>query len=30
MAMTGISVTNGTWLLCDPTAPPPETITWRV
>ena len=30
MAMTGISVANGTWLLCDPTAPPPEAISWRV
>ncbi len=30
MAMTGISVANGTWMICDPTAPPPDTISWRV
>lgn len=30
MAMTGISVTNGAWLICDPTAPPPTAISWRV
>lgn len=30
MAMTGISVTNGAWLICDPTQPPPTAISWRV
>ena len=29
LAMTGTSVTNGQWLRCDPTAPPPAEIVWR-
>jgi broad specificity phosphatase PhoE len=29
LAMTGVRVTNGEWLRCDPTAPAPETIVWR-
>ena len=29
LAMTGHSVTNGEWVRCDPTAPPPEEIVWR-
>lgn len=30
LAMTGQSVTNGTWLRCDPTAPPPAEVIWKV
>lgn len=30
LAMTGVSVPNGQWLECDPTAPPPENIVWKV
>ena len=29
LTMTGQSVTNGTWLRCDPTTPAPENLTWR-
>ncbi len=29
LALTGQSVTNGTWLRCDPHAPAPETIVWH-
>jgi len=29
LAMTGVRVTNGEWLRCDPTAPAPAAITWR-
>ena len=29
LAMTGTSVTNGQWIRCDPTTPPPQTIKWR-
>ena len=29
LSMTGISVMNGNWLRCDPTAPPPAEIVWR-
>jgi len=29
LSMTGQSVTNGTWLRCDPTAAAPETLVWR-
>jgi broad specificity phosphatase PhoE len=30
LCMTGTSVMNGTCLRCDPTAPPPPEIVWRV
>jgi broad specificity phosphatase PhoE len=30
MALTGQSVQNGQWLRFDPTAPPPDEISWRV
>jgi broad specificity phosphatase PhoE len=30
LSMTGVSVTNGSWLRVDPTAPPPAEIVWRV
>jgi broad specificity phosphatase PhoE len=29
LAMTGISVTNGEWLRCDPAAAPPADLVWR-
>ena len=29
MALTGISVTNGEWLRCDPTEAAPAEIVWR-
>jgi glucosyl-3-phosphoglycerate phosphatase len=29
LAMTGVRVTNGEWLRCDPTAPAPDAIVWR-
>jgi hypothetical protein len=29
MSMTGLSLQNGQWLRCDPTAPPPAEIPWR-
>lgn len=29
LSMTGQSVTNGQWLRCDPTDPPPATLVWR-
>ncbi len=29
LCMTGQTVTNGQWLRCDPTAPPPAEIVWR-
>jgi len=29
LTMTGTSVTNGQWLRCDPTQPPPEELVWR-
>ena len=29
LTMTGTSVTNGQWLRCDPTMPPPEELVWR-
>jgi glucosyl-3-phosphoglycerate phosphatase len=29
LCLTGRSVTNGQWLRCDPTAPPPEQLVWR-
>ena len=30
MSMTGLSLQNGQWLRCDPTAPPPAEIPWKV
>jgi broad specificity phosphatase PhoE len=30
LCMTGTSVMNGHWLRCDPTAPAPDPIVWRV
>jgi broad specificity phosphatase PhoE len=30
LCMTGTSVMNGQWLRCDPTAPAPAEIVWRV
>ncbi|MDE2580628.1 MAG: histidine phosphatase family protein [Rhodospirillales bacterium] len=30
MALTGLSIPNGEQLRVDPTAPPPETIPWKV
>lgn len=29
MSMTGLSIQNGQWLRCDPTAAPPTDIPWR-
>ncbi|HUB14713.1 MAG TPA: histidine phosphatase family protein [Acetobacteraceae bacterium] len=29
LCLTGQSVMNGTWLRCDPKAPPPPRIMWR-
>jgi glucosyl-3-phosphoglycerate phosphatase len=29
LCMTGKSATNGQWLRCDPTQPPPDQIVWR-
>lgn len=29
LSMTGMSVTNGEWLRCDPNGAPPEQLTWR-
>jgi glucosyl-3-phosphoglycerate phosphatase len=29
LSLTGISVTNGQWLRCDPTEPGPQEIIWR-
>ncbi len=29
LCLTGQSVMNGTWLTCDPKAPPPTQIVWR-
>jgi broad specificity phosphatase PhoE len=29
LSLTGISVTNGQWLRCDPTEAPPAQLTWR-
>jgi broad specificity phosphatase PhoE len=29
MSMTGRSVGNGDWLRCDPTAPAPDSISWK-
>ena len=29
LALTGISLANGEWVRCDPTAPPPDTVEWR-
>ena len=29
LAMTGVRVTNGEWLRCDPTGPAPDAIVWR-
>jgi broad specificity phosphatase PhoE len=29
MSVTGQSLGNGEWLHCDPTAPAPESISWR-
>jgi broad specificity phosphatase PhoE len=29
LCMTGQSVMNGTWLRCDPHAPPPAQLVWR-
>ncbi len=29
LALTGVSVPNGGWQRCDPTAPAPERIVWR-
>ena len=30
MAMTGLSMQNGTWMRFDPTSPAPATVSWRV
>lgn len=30
LSMTGVSVMNGRWLRCDPTAPAPQEIVWAV
>jgi len=30
LSMTGQSVTNGTWLRCDPTQAAPDELVWRV
>jgi broad specificity phosphatase PhoE len=29
LSMTGQSVANGQWVVCDPTMPPPDEIVWR-
>jgi broad specificity phosphatase PhoE len=29
LAMTGVRVSNGEWLRCDPTAPAPDAVVWR-
>jgi broad specificity phosphatase PhoE len=29
LTLTGVSVMNGQWLRCDPTAPAPEQLIWR-
>ena len=29
LAMTGVSLANGQWLRCDPTAPAPAAIKWQ-
>ncbi len=29
LSLTGISVTNGQWLRCEPREAPPEQLTWR-
>jgi broad specificity phosphatase PhoE len=29
LSLTGQSVTNGSWLRCDPTAPAPAEVVWR-
>jgi broad specificity phosphatase PhoE len=29
LALTGVSIANGEWLRCDPTAPAPEAIRWQ-
>lgn len=29
LCMAGQSVTNGAWLSCDPTEPPPEQLVWK-
>lgn len=29
LSLTGRSITNGQWLRCNPTGPPPEQLTWR-
>lgn len=29
MSLTGLSIQNGQWLRCDPTAPTPAQISWR-
>ena len=29
LCLTGQSVMNGTWLRCDPNAPPPAELVWR-
>lgn len=29
LSLTGSSVANGTWLRCDPAAPPPDEIVWH-
>ncbi|PZW46567.1 broad specificity phosphatase PhoE [Humitalea rosea] len=30
LAMTGVSMQNGQWLVCDPNEPAPEKIVWKV
>ena len=30
MSLTGVSMQNGTWMRLDPTAPAPDTISWKV
>ena len=30
MSLTGVSMQNGTWMRVDPTAPGPDTISWKV
>lgn len=30
LAMTGVSVMNGNWIACDPTAPAPAELVWKV
>ncbi|OYV66625.1 MAG: histidine phosphatase family protein, partial [Acidiphilium sp. 21-66-27] len=29
LALTGQSLTNGTWIEYDPASPPPSSLTWR-